>query len=521
MNEPSALGFSQLEATAEEVDSISGITEIIRASIPSGIRPDRLPSLIRLASLRMTAVRNDLEVISSGLTTNEKLAGGARHLKCQLEGGGFKSLQELAARLDELEELATPDDPPALAIVIRCRALTAASMQNYLSAAELCKKGAGIQGLFTEQKWHLTHQQAEFLMDYGREHDDDAALQATIDLLKHEALSLAEKSEKDECQAATFVALGKVLGMIGQRRKGTRYLEDAIDAFREALRLFNPELTPMQWANAQNGLGNALGWLGQRSADDALLKQSIEAFEQVLARQSEQLCPHDWATTMNNMAAVLLSLGRKGNDPKMLKRSVESYKSVLRVWTRAAAPLDWAATMDNLGTALRSLGEHRRGPGTLKQSVAAYNSALAERTRELVPDEWAMTQNNLGAALHKLAQREENPDILERATNAYEHCLAEWTREKAPMTWAMSMANLGVARRELAEMSGDLDTARKAVENIQSAADVFRSASHAQYTELCEEQNLKARLLLESLAAGYDSKHLHGMSSSDDSRSSG
>ena len=483
MVESNAFGFAELEAVAKQSDVLPAMTEVIRASIASDVPPSRLPGLLKSGGMRLTSVRDNLELLSSRLTTNEKLAGAAKNLKCLLEDGECNSLEKFATHLDELERLAATSEPFAAATVLKCQALAAASMQNYLSAADLCKKSAGIQGLATEQKWHLIHQQAQLLMDYGRESDDDAALQTSIDLLKNEILPLAEKSDSAEHLAASFATLGKVLGMIGQRRKGTRYLEDAINAFHEALRRFDPESTPMQWANAQNGLGNALGWLGQRSADDALLQQSIKAFEQALTKQNEELCAHNWASTTNNMAAVLLSLGRKENNPRILKRSVESYKAVLRVWTRAAVPLDWAATMDNLGTALRNLGEHRRGPGTLKQAVAAYKSALAERTRELVPDEWAMTHNNLGAALHILAQREGNPEILESAAEAYENSLAEWSREKAPMTWAMTMANLGVARRELAEMTGDVQTAKKALEEIQCAVDIFRSASHAQYTE--------------------------------------
>ena len=123
-----------------------------------------------------------------------------------------------------------------------------------------------------------------------------------------------------------------------------------------------------------------------------------------------------------------------------------------------------------------------------------------------MPDDWAKTHNNLGAALQKLAQREENPEIMKRATESYEKSLAEWTRDKAPMTWAFTLANLGVARRECAEMTGDVETADKAVEEISSAVDFFRSASHAQYTELGEEQLSKARLLLATLVAESDLK---------------
>ncbi len=516
MVESNAFGFTELEVVAKESDALPVMTDVIRASITSDIHPTRLPGLVKSGGMRLTSVRDNLELLSGNLTTNEKLASAANNLKCLFEDGNCNSLKKFATHLDELERLATASEPFALATVLKCQALVAASMQDYLSAADLCKKSASIQGLAIEQKWHLSHLQTQLLMDYGREFDDDAALQASIDLLKNEILPLAEESESAEFLAASFATLGKVLGMIGQRRKGTRYLEDAVIAFREALRRFNPELTPMQWANTQNGLGNALGWLGQRSADNALLQQSIEAFEQALTKQNEELCAYNWASTMNNMAAVLQSLGRKENNPRILKRSVESYKAVLRVWTRATVPLDWATTMDNLGTALRNLGEHRRGPGTLKQAVAAYQSSLAERIRELVPDEWAMTHNNLGAALHKLAQREENPEILERATEAYEKTLAEWNREKVPMTWAMTMANLGVARRELAEMTGDIQTAKKALEEIQCAVDIFRSASHAQYTELGEEQHLKARLLLDSLAAGNDCNNINSDSSSVD-----
>ena len=516
MVESNAFGFAELEAVAKESDALPAITNVVRASIASDVQPTRLQGLVKSGAMRLTCVRDNLELLSCNLTTNEKLASTAKNLKCLLEDGKCNSLENFAAQLDALERLATTSEPYALATVLECQALVAASVQNYLSAADLCKKSASIQGLAIEQKWHLIHLQTQLLMDHGREFNDDAAVLASIDLLKNEILPLAEESESAEFMAASFATLGKVLGMIGQRRRGTRYLEDAINAFREALRRFDPESTPMQWANTQNGLGNALGWLGQRSADNALLQQSIEAFEQALTKQNEELCAYNWASTMNNMAAVLQTLGRKDNNPRILKRSVESYKAVLRVWTRATVPLDWATTMDNLGTALRNLGEHRRGPGTLKQAVAAYKSALAERTRELVPDEWAMTHNNLGAALHKLAQREENPEILESATEAYEKSLAEWTREKAPMTWAMTMANLGVARRELAEMTGDIQTAKKALEEIQCAVDIFRSASHAQYTELGEEQHLKARLLLDSLAAGTDGNNVNSDSSSVD-----
>ena len=498
--------YTERETFPEDAKVLQAMILALRACINSDVQPIRVSGLIRTARMRLSAVRDNLEMLSSNSSTEKTLADSAEILKRDLENGQFDSLQDFELRLGKLEQFAATTEPLTQARVTECRALVAASMQEHQLAADLCHRGAEIQELETVHRWHLIHLQATLLADYGRDFDDDVPLQASIDLLKHKILPLAEELEEPHVLATSLQTLGNVLGMIGQRRNGTRYLEDAISAFGEALKLLNPDTAAMQWAMVQNGLGNALGSLGQRCSDDKLLQQSIEAFEQALTKQSEDSCAHDWASTMNNLAAVLQSLGRKQSDPKLLKRSVNSYKAVLRVWTRTDVPLDWATTMDNLGTALRNLGEYRRGPGTLKQAVAAYNSALAERYRELVPNDWAMTHNNLGAALHRLAQREESSDIMQRATEAYEKTLTEWTHEKVPMTWAMTVANLGVARREFAEMTGDIDVADKAVEELQSAVDVFRSASHAQYTELGEEQLSKARLLLETLVAERDSE---------------
>lgn len=495
---------TEFQAVSRNADVLKTMYPAIRACITSSVHPTRVAGILRNGSMRLSAARDILESLSYNPATETTIANAAETLKEALERGDFDSLHEVTSRLRKLKLLATTSKPIILATVTECQALIAAAMQHHKLAAELCQQGAEIQELETSQRWHLVHLQALFLVDHGQDFEDDASLLTSIELLNTQILPLAEESGDSQLLAVSFATLGTVLGMVGQRRRGTRYLEEAIDAFCNALKRFSSDIAPMEWASVQNRLGNALGSLGQRSSDHTLLRQSIEAFEKALTKQSEVLCAYDWASTMNNLAAVQQSIGHKQNDPKMLKRSVESYKAVLRVWTRTEVPLDWATTMDNLGTALRTLGEHRRGPGTLKQAVAAYNSALAERNRELVPDEWAKTHNNLGAALQKLAQREENSEIMQRAIESYEKSLAEWTRDKAPMTWAFTIANLGVARRERAEMTGDIEIADKAVEEICSAVDFFRSASHAQYTELAEEQLLKARLLLETLIAEKD-----------------
>ena len=492
----------------EEFANDLGIAPVLIASLHECIAQREVMStqisdLLKSGLSRLATLRDNLQDLSVHTAADESVSAEAASMAAEINSGdGGDCIHELATRLDALTQAVRT--PVILAKVQMCRALFDASLQRHLVAADRCRQAAKASELAVLEKWFLVHQQAQLLFEHGREFHDDKALQKSIEILRYGALPLAEESGSEEHRFESLDTLGNVLGIIGQRRSGTRYFEEAIDVFRQMCDLCDVETTPQRWAAAQNGLGNALGLLGQRTAEEELLTESIEVFELALTKREEQLTPDEWASTTNNLAAVLQSLAGRKNDPQMMKRASEAYKSVLRVWTRHTLPQKWAHTMHNLGTALRLLGEHRRGPRTLMQAVAAYNSALAERPRDQFPTEWAMTHNNLGAAQQRLAARENDPALMEQATKSYENALQEYTLENVPMTWAMTTANLGVARRELASMTSDVEAASKAVMEIESAIEVFRSASHAQYMELGEEQLFSALTLRDELLSKND-----------------
>ena len=465
--------------------------------IKRGVPTSQISTLLRSSIGRIANIRDILNELYEQSSKGDQIRAHFKEMATLIETDGERTFSDLELRLEEIVQSA--GTPSEFAKVQTCCALLHASKQDHLPGANLCEQAETKENLTASEKWNLLHLQATLLSDYGRDFFNDDSLQKSVELIKDRVLPLAEETEVKILRVQSFQTLGDALGIRGQRKSGPRYLEEAIDAFKQARDLCDVESSPSEWATAQNALGNALGLLGQRTADEELLQQSVEAFEQALTKRDEESTPDEWASTMNNFAAVSLSLGSKKKDAKILKRASESYKAVLRVWTRSQSPERWGTTMDNLGTSLRHLGEHRRGPRTLMQAVAAYNSALSERPQDRFPVEWAKTHNNLGAALQKLAQREEDPKLMNDATESYENALQEQKFEKAPMTWAMATANLGVARRELALMTGDVSIASKAVDEIQSAIDVFRSASHAQFTELGEEQLATAKKLRDSL----------------------
>ncbi|MCY4149496.1 MAG: tetratricopeptide repeat protein [Gammaproteobacteria bacterium] len=466
----------------------------------TGAATSQIPGLLKASCRRLDTLERKLDDLGQHELQDSSLKLDISSLKRLLNSSNSFPLQQIASKLQNLQGMAESVGPSVTARLRECHALASAAMQDYLSGAEFCRLGSETGGIDDLQKWELLHLEAQLLGDFGREFDNDSALQNAVELLRAQALILVRQHNRKEQKAVTLETLGTLLGVIGQRRSGTRYLEESAQAYQNALELCDPETTGAVWASVQNGLGNALGALGLRQSDDELCNQAIEAFGQAIQYRTERNNPNDRASTLNNMAAVLHSQGRKNKDAKILKQAVDAYKEVLRVWTKSSSPIDWAATMFNLGTALSSLGELRRGPRTLEQAIAAYNSALSVRTEELLPQQWAVTQNNLGTVLQKLAEREDDTETMQNAVEAYRNTLKIWTREAMPMSWAMSMANLGVARRHLAEMGKDRENAARAIREISAAVKVFRGASHARYTELGEEQLSLARQLLSKLA---------------------
>ncbi len=483
-----------LGAEASELSYL--ITLVLRQNVSC----QRVQGLLEQAYTRLQKLRQGNTEISSNVANPDlgeaiKLAGTALGAGEELSLVNADQAYEQAYRhcieQQNLTQLAGP---------IRAQqAMVAAVMLDFRHAAALYAEAAAASDDYPDVQLQYFTGQASILEDLGREFMDNEALQAAVDLYENRILPQIPEHDRSDDWARIQDNLGSTLGILGQRQRGTRMLETAISAFENSLTRRDRVRTPFDWASTQNNLGNALGILGQRQRDEELLEKSIAAFESALDIRTSEQSPEDWATTQNNLAAVLQSLGQQKKDSKMLKRSVDAYKAVLTIWSRERNPFNWGTTMNNLGTALRLLGEHRKGPRTLEQSVAAYHTALSVRTRERVPNDWAMTQNNLGAALQVLGERTDDPMALGKSIAAYRETIKQWTREREQVSWAMTMANLGVARRKLAERNQDIDISRKASADLKMAVDVFRDASHAQLTELSEEQLAVSRKLTVSL----------------------
>jgi tetratricopeptide (TPR) repeat protein len=206
---------------------------------------------------------------------------------------------------------------------------------------------------------------------------------------------------------------------------------------------------------AHGDLGTALATLGERESDTARLEEAVAAYREALKEMTREHVPLDWATTQNNLGAALTRLGQRESGTARLEEAVAAYRDALRERTRERVPLDWAMTQNNLGNALATLGERESGTARLHEAVAAYRDALKERTRERVPLAWATTQNNLGDALLTLAERGSGTARLEEAVAAFRDALKEFTPENAPHYRGIAQENLDRTLKLLEERTAN------------------------------------------------------------------
>ena len=105
--------------------------------------------------------------------------------------------------------------------------------------------------------------------------------------------------------------LGDALRVLASE-SGTARLEEAVAAYREALKERTRERVPLEWATTQNNLGNALVRLGIRESGTARLEEAVAAYRAALTERTRERVPLQWGTTQNNLTECLALLnGRR------------------------------------------------------------------------------------------------------------------------------------------------------------------------------------------------------------------
>ena len=105
--------------------------------------------------------------------------------------------------------------------------------------------------------------------------------------------------------------LGNALSSLGERESGTGRLDEAVEAYREALKEYTRERVPLNWAATQNNLGTALRNLGERESGTGRLDEAVEAYREALKERTRERVPLHWAETLKNLTETEQLIKRK------------------------------------------------------------------------------------------------------------------------------------------------------------------------------------------------------------------
>lgn len=241
--------------------------------------------------------------------------------------------------------------------------------------------------------------------------------------LYDEALSICPA--EDRLLAARITAR-KGTALQAMPEEGTGSLEQARAAYEKAI----PDLvrlgTDEEVAEAEMNLGLVLQHLsGHRRAR---LTDAIAAYQRALRTFNAQRNPVEFAILQNNLATAFLSIPFTDERAKIREAlAVQCFEEGLKVVSLVDHPAEYAMLQNNLGNALQYASSSHVIENNLR-ALAAYDEALKVRTRANAPLEYANTISNKANCLWNLPDDADRPDLgnpanMRRAEALYEEAL--------------------------------------------------------------------------------------------------
>ena len=306
------------------------------------------------------------------------------------------------------------------------------------------------------------------LLMFGKRAVDTERLEEAVGAFKTALKDYSLDDQGDEW-AATQQDLADAFFALGRATSRTQYFTHAVDAYRATLGQCPRESMPLRWAYVQIQIGNALLQLGLNS-DAEHVKGAVGAYQLAMEEKATRTERGLWSVAEFNLSLALYTLWKQGNDVAHLKHAVEALAAALQAGAADGEDTpNRGAKQHELGDWLATLGQLENSTERLEQAVAAYRAALEEHTREKVPLAWAQTQCNLGSTLLALGRREAGTRRMREARQVLRAALEEGTRDRAPFMWAMVQSLLGRVLLELGRREHNAELVEQAVEAFGEA----------------------------------------------------
>ncbi|TKB34612.1 MAG: peptidase C14, partial [Mesorhizobium sp.] len=119
----------------------------------------------------------------------------------------------------------------------------------------------------------------------------------------------------------------------------------------------------------------ALQWLSMSEADPGKLAASIAARRAALEVLTFETSPVDWANAQNGIGMSLINLGNLERTGKYLDEAEAAFKATLKVFTRESQPMQWAFEQNNLGDVHWNRGSYGGGNAEYQKAIEFFENA--------------------------------------------------------------------------------------------------------------------------------------------------
>ena len=255
-------------------------------------------------------------------------------------------------------------------------------------------------------------EKAEMLMEIAMglqqkpERPDD--LQAAVDLYRR-AIALAPEGNAlgvARIRARLATALMAIPG------DNATSLQQAREEIEAALATLTAEGSDAEIAEAEMNLGlicQSLAGLGLMP-----IQKAIGAYQRALRIFDKENYPQEFAILQSNLATAFLSMPFTDQTGKLREAlAVQSFQEALSVINIVDHPVEYAMLQNNLGNALQYVSSAHRVENGFR-ALEAYDEALKVRTLRDMPEEYANTIANKANCLANLPDDPETPEAGNR-----------------------------------------------------------------------------------------------------------
>ena len=179
-----------------------------------------------------------------------------------------------------------------------------------------------------------------------------------------------------------------------------QFLEQARSSVEAALKVLGDHGTPAEVAETEMNYGLILQNLAGQNR--ARIQDCIAAYQRALRTFEAQEYPAEFAILQNNLATAFLSIPFTDERSKMREAlAVQAFEEGLKVVTIVDHPNEYAMLQNNLGNALQYASSSHRVENGFR-ALEAYDEALRVRTQTDAPGEYANTLSNKANCLANL-----------------------------------------------------------------------------------------------------------------------